>query len=205
MPSILYTLIFWVGFFKLYIFSVLATISFSQFPSWNKRQQPEACSEDLSWEGGQKWGLHLPLQLGDRLHYPSGHTASPTCLLRLLPAREALNAPLCPSNMHSLSLTSYPCLTFGIGAPESRGADLMGKYQTLVFISNPFFLQEILTTSNMKMVMFLHSLLCPKKFHIGFWKQWVFPFFVCCSESLKTAYQNNRQEWMLYRETQAGP
>lgn len=83
--------------------------------------------------------------------------------------------------MHPLSLTSCSCLTFGVGTPESMmedgGAVLMGKHQTLVFISDLFPYNRFWQPQTWKMLMFLHTLLCPKKFHTGFWIKCVFPFF----------------------------
>lgn len=61
--------------------------------------------------------------------------------------------------------------------PENGGVVLMEKYQILVLIPDLFSYNRFWQPQIWKMLMFLHSLLCPKKFHAGFWKQCVFPFF----------------------------
>lgn len=54
-----------------------------------------------------------------------------------------------------------------------------------------------------KCLCFCIACLIPGNSTLCFENNMYFPSFVC-SESLKKGYQNNMQQWMLYRETQAG-
>lgn len=115
-----------------------------------------------------------------------------------------LIALLRPLKTHPLFLTSYfPLLhTWHLNSCVQRMKAQSWYGNITVLYSH---LIDVRYTSNnsfgklqtQKILMSLYSLLCPKKFHTGFWKKLYFPSSACSSESLKTACQSNTQEWTL--------
>lgn len=115
--------------------------------------------------------------------WPTALTFRARCQLHLLTQAFANkgSSPCIALSFEDASSSAYFLLLPNIWCWNSwiqdGGAVLMGKHQTLVFISDLSPYNRFWQPQTWKMLMFLHSLLCPKKFHTEFWIKCVFPFF----------------------------
>lgn len=108
----------------------------------------------------------------------------------------------------SLAYFLFPLLrlAFELLHPEDGGVILMGKHHAPEFTSDLFTYNRLWQLQTWKILMCLHGLLYPNKFHTGFWKKLVFSFFSLFFRTHKHSLPNNLQKQRLCRETQAaGP
>lgn len=80
--------------------------------------------EGCFWRSRAEARALPPRWLAGRARSPSGHGAKPTCLLRILPAKAALTALICPSKTHLILLSfSFSCYIL----PAIQGKDGEGR------------------------------------------------------------------------------
>lgn len=121
--------------------------------------------EGCFWRSRAEARALPPRWLAGRARSPSGHGAKPTCLLRILPAKAALTALICPSKTHLILLSfSFSCYILpAIQGKDGEGRCCWGRRPLNVFPHGRFSQFQARKNKNKTS---LHSLHCPKKFHI---------------------------------------